>query len=418
PSGRSRTRAATRGKTPHRARSQRLLVKPGRRAEAISNTFLVGQAASAREVVERAGDDTAVLLYTSMTVENPRAAELTHDNLRLNAQITARTLAYLTSNDVVLAALPLFHSFGQSCALNATIASGATLVLLPRFEPETVLEAIDRERVTVLIGSPKIYVDMLQYPEREKYDVTRLRLCMSVGPSALPVEALHSFDATFATTILEGYGLSETSSVTSFNYPNRVRKPGSIGTPIPGVEMRVIDEQGSTRRRGEVGELVILGHNVMKGYWCDPEITTQVMQDGWFHTGYGAHVDEDNYFFSVGRMRGPVIRDGHSVDLKEVENVIYTDPDVRGVAVVGVPDARLGEVFAAAVELKAGRVLDTERLQERIKMNLAAYKCPDHIWVLDELPKSAGGKILRRKVAIELATRLGRGPESHGVSPE
>jgi long-chain acyl-CoA synthetase len=357
---------------------------------------LVIAADSAPENAERAGDDTAVILYTSGTTGTPKGAELTHDNLRTNAEVTAKTLAKLTEDDVVLGALPLFHSFGQTCGLNTSVSGGACLTLIPRFDPVKALEIIQRDRVTVFQGVPTMYHAILDVPDRESYDVSSLRLCIS-GGSAMPVEVMRGFEKAFGCKVLEGYGLSETSPVASFNHPDRDRKPGSIGTPIQGVEMRVIDDDGAEVAQGGVGEIAIRGHNVMKGYWQRPDATADVLDaDGWFRTGDMATVDEDGYFFIVDRKKDMIIRGGYNVYPREIEEVLYEHPAVSEAAVVGVPDDAMGEEVGAAVVLRAEA--DVEDIRLFVKDRVAAYKYPRVIWFLDELPKGPTGKILKREI--------------------
>ncbi|HEU4975536.1 MAG TPA: long-chain fatty acid--CoA ligase [Baekduia sp.] len=352
-----------------------------------------------REVVERAGDDTAVLLYTSGTTGQPKGAELTHDNLTRNCTIAAGLFA-LDESAVTLGALPLFHSFGQTCAMNATILSGGCLTLIPRFDPAKALEIIQRDKVDVFEGVPTMYGAMLHLPEREDYDTSSLHVCASGGAS-LPVELLRGFEEAFGCKVLEGYGLSETSPVASFNHPDRERKAGSIGTPIEGVEMKVVGDDDQDLPAGEVGEIVIRGHNVMKGYWNRPDATAEVMRGGWFHTGDMARVDEDGYFFIVDRKKDLIIRGGYNVYPREVEEVLYEHPAVREAAVVGVPHADLGEEVGAAVVLKDGEQIGADELRDYVKANVAAYKYPRHIWFVDELPKGPTGKILKREIDID-----------------
>src|SRR4051812_34048282 len=235
------------------------------------------------DVADVAEDDTAVILYTSGTTGQPKGAELTHSNLKRNAEASA-SLFDLSETAVVLGALPLFHSFGQTCGMNATLSRGGCLSLIPRFDPAKALEIIERDKVQVFEGVPTMYGAMLHLPDRDKYDTSSLELCAS-GGAALPVELLKGFDEAFDCKVLEGYGLSETSPVASFNHPNKERKPGSIGTPINGVQMKVVDDDGNDLPVGEVGEIVIKGHNVMKGYWKRPDATEEVMRGGWFHSG-------------------------------------------------------------------------------------------------------------------------------------
>jgi long-chain acyl-CoA synthetase len=350
------------------------------------------------DVAEVGDDDTAVILYTSGTTGQPKGAELTHDNLRRNAAASAGLFA-LDESVVVLGALPLFHSFGQTCGMNATLGAGGCLTLIPRFDPAKALEIIQRDKVKVFEGVPTMYGAMLHLPERDDYDTSSLEICAS-GGAALPVELLRGFDEAFNCKILEGYGLSETSPVASFNHPDKERKPGSIGTPIEGVEMKVVDEDDNDLATGEVGEIVIRGHNVMKGYWNKPDATEEVMKGGWFHSGDMAKVDEDGYFFIVDRKKDMIIRGGYNVYPREIEEVLYEHPAVREAAVVAVPHDDLGEEVGAAVVLKDGEALDAETLQAYVKENVAAYKYPRHVWFVDELPKGPTGKILKREIDV------------------
>ena len=368
-----------------------LLVTPGEFEQQ------AGAATPDATVVDTADDDTAVLLYTSGTTGQPKGAELTHANLTLNAQ-GSRELFDLGSDAIVLGALPLFHSFGQTCGMNATIGGGGTLTLIPRFDPAKALEIMQRDRVNVFQGVPTMYGAMLHHPDRESYDVSSLRLCGS-GGSAMPVELLHGFDDAFGCKILEGYGLSETSPVASFNHADRERKPGSIGTPIRNVEMKVVDDDGQEVAQGEVGEILIRGYNVMKGYWQRPEATAEAIIDGWLHTGDMGRVDEDGYFYVVDRKKELIIRGGYNVYPREVEEVLYEHPQVREAAVLGVPHDEYGEEVGAAVALKEGATTTPDELRDYVKSQVAAYKYPRLVWLVDDLPKGPTGKILKREIA-------------------
>jgi long-chain acyl-CoA synthetase len=349
------------------------------------------------DVAGRDPSDTAVILYTSGTTGTPKGAELTHGNLARNAEVS-RQLFSLDTRSVILGSLPLFHSFGQTCTLNAAMLVGATMTLLPRFEAGKALEIVERDRATVFMGVPTMYNALLNHPERERFDVSSLQVCVSGGAS-LPVELLHAFEDAFGCTILEGYGLSETSPVASFNHPDAVRKPGSIGTPVDGVEMKLVDEAGADVPLGEVGEILIRGHNVMKGYWRRPEATAEAISaDGWFASGDLARMDEDGYFFIVDRKKDMIIRGGYNVYPREIEEVLYSHPAVREVAVVGVPHPELGEEVGAAVALKPGADATAEDLRDFVKEQIAAYKYPRLVWFVDELPKTATGKILKREI--------------------
>ena len=345
----------------------------------------------------RQGQDDAVILYTSGTTGTPKGAELTHAGLVRNAELTARTLLKNHPDDVMMGCLPLFHVFGLTCGLNATVASAGTLTLLPRFDAAKALEIIQRDAVTIFEGVPTMYAAMLHHPEADPAHTATLRVCVSGGAS-LPVEILRGFEEKFGCVILEGYGLSETSPVASFNHPDKVRKPGSIGTPIEGVEMRLVDDNGQDVAEGEIGEIAIRGHNVMKGYWGKPEATAEAITDGWFRTGDMARVDEDGYYYIVDRKKDLIIRGGYNVYPREIEEVLHEHPAVAEVAVIGMPHADLGEEVGAAVALKPGATATPEELRAFARDKVAAYKYPRRVWLVDALPKGPTGKILRREV--------------------
>src|SRR3954451_20039580 len=363
------------------AGAEAVLVKPGEFEQ------LVIGAPRAEQDEPREGSDTAVILYTSGTTGTPKGAELTHSNLVNNCLRGARELAGITEEDVILGALPLFHSFGQTCCLNGAVSAGACLTLIPRFDPGKALEIIARDKVTLFDGVPTMYHAILNHEGDS--DTSTLRMCIS-GGSAMPVEVMREVEQKFDCIILEGYGLSETSPVASFNHPDRERKPGSIGTPIEGVEMQVVDDDDNQLEAGggrEVVKIVIRGHNVMKGYWNREDATEEVMKGGWFHTGDMAKVDEDGYFFIVDRKKDMIIRGGYNVYPREIEEVLYEHPAVREAAVVGIPHDELGEEVGAAVALKEGESVDAKELQGFVKERVAAYKYPRHLWFVDELPK-------------------------------
>jgi long-chain acyl-CoA synthetase len=357
---------------------------------------LVGEAEPVTDVAPVSDDDTAVILYTSGTTGTPKGAELTHANLARNARSSSDMFGF-GPEAVTLGALPLFHSFGQTCSLNATIGNGGTLTLIPRFDPGKALEIIQRDGVNIFQGVPTMYGAMLHFPDAGKYDTSSLQLCAS-GGSAMPVELMRGFEKQFGCKILEGYGLSESSPVASFNHPDRERKPGSIGTPIAGVEMKVVDDEDRELPQGEVGEIVIRGHNVMKGYWNRADATAETIRDGWLHTGDMARVDEDGYFFIVDRKKDMIIRGGYNVYPREVEEVLYEHPAVREAAVLGVPHDEYGEEVGAAVALKDGEHVSADELRQFVKDQVAAYKYPRQIWFIHELPKGPTGKILKREI--------------------
>jgi long-chain acyl-CoA synthetase len=350
-------------------------------------------------VVTREPRDTAVILYTSGTTGRPKGAELTHAGLNRNQEIMARTLLQLTPDDVIMGCLPLFHVFGLTCGLNTAIANGAALALIPRFNPDKALAVIERDRVTVFEGVPTMYAAMLGTDPASRPDVTSLRVCVS-GGAAMPVEVMRQFEDAFGCIVLEGYGLSETSPVASFNHPQAPRKPGSIGTPVEGVEIRLTGNDGEVVAAGEVGEIEIRGHNVMKAYWRKPDETAAALRDGWLATGDMARADEDGYLYIVDRKKDLIIRGGYNVYPREVEEVLYEHPDVAEAAVIGIPHQALGEEIGAAVVLKAGAAVSPAELSAYVKSRLAAYKYPRQVWLMDSLPKGPTGKILRREVKI------------------
>jgi long-chain acyl-CoA synthetase len=374
-----------------RTNAECVLVEPG------AFEAMLDRCAPVAGVVERDGSDTAVVLYTSGTTGTPKGAELTHDNLLRNVEASIGVFG-LAEGAVTLGALPLFHAFGQTCALNATLAVGGTLTLIPRFDGTKALEVLERDGVTVFEGVPTMYAAMLHSPRAAETDTSTLEVCVS-GGAAMPVELMRAFEAQFATQVLEGYGLSETSPVASFNRRDRERKPGSIGLPLEGVEMRVVDADGREVAQGEVGEIAIRGHNVMKGYWQRADATAEVLDgDGWFRTGDIGRVDDDGYFFIVDRKKDLVIRGGYNVYPREVEEVLYEHPAVREAAVIGIPHDELGEEVAAAVALKDGADSSAADLRAFVKERVAAYKYPRVVWLVDELPKGPTGKILKREI--------------------
>ena len=367
-----------------------VIVKPGEFEQ------MLGEADPVEELVDRDDDDPAVIIYTSGTTGTPKGATLTHSNLANGARV-GRELVDAGPESVSVGTLPLFHVFGMNSIMNVTVHARGLLSLVPRFDPAKVLELIERDRATTFGGVPTMYSALLHHPEREKHDVSSLNLCVS-GGSALPVEVLHGFDEAFGAKVLEGYGLSETTGMGTFNTRDRERKPGSIGMPTGGTEVRLVDDEDEEVAQGEPGELVMRGPFVMKGYWNKEEATEEVMRGGWFHTGDIATVDEEGYLFIVDRKKDLIIRGGYNVYPRELEEVLYSHQDVREAAVVGVPHDDLGEEVGAAVALKEGASLSEDELRNYMKENVAAYKYPRQVWFVEELPKGPTGKILKREI--------------------
>ncbi|MFC9284551.1 long-chain fatty acid--CoA ligase [Streptomyces collinus] len=339
----------------------------------------------------RTDDDLAVILYTSGTTGVPKGAMLTHAGLARNCEISARLL-HLTPDDVVMGCLPLFHAFGQACAMNAAVVAGARLTLMSRFDPGRALRTIADRGISVFEGVPTMYAALLAEQRRgSRTETDSLRLCISSGAS-LPVELLHGFEAAFGCSVLEGYGMSETSPVVSFNHLHRPRKPGSVGTPIEGVEMRLLDPQDG------VGELCVRGHNVMAGYWGRPDATAETIVDGWLHTGDLARRDADGYYYIVDRKKDLIIRGGYNVYPREIEEVLYEHPAVAEAAVIGIRHDTLGEEIAAVVALRPGARTDGEELRQFVRQRVAPYKYPREVRLVGALPKGPTGKILKREI--------------------
>jgi long-chain acyl-CoA synthetase len=360
---------------------------------------LLGRQPVTFETVATDPTDTAVVLYTSGTTGTPKGAELTHSNMVLNA-LTCHRVFGTVEHDVHLVTLPLFHSFGQSVQLNAGFGEAATMILLPRFDAHTALEIMQRESVTFFAGVPTMYWGLVS-ADPAKFDLDAiadsLRIAVS-GGAALPVDILEQVHKIYRLEIREGYGLSETSPVATFNHPGRVAKPGSIGQPIWGVEVKLVDKEGNEVPGGEAGEIAIRGHNVMKGYLGRPEATAAAIRDGWFRTGDIGTRDEDGYYFIVDRAKDMIVRGGFNVYPRELEEVIMTHPEVSLVAVVGVPHPSHGEEVKAFVIRKQGSTVTEAELVAWSKQNMAGYKYPRLVEFREEFPMTSTGKVLKREL--------------------
>lgn len=342
--------------------------------------------------------DVAVIVYTSGTTGRPKGAELTHFQLFMNADTPGRLFG-VRDDDVVLVALPFFHVFALSSILNVCVRFGASMTLVPRFNAGLVLDVVQRDRVTVFEGVPTMYVALLDHPELSRYDLSSLRVGIS-GGAPLPAIVIDKFEALFGVVILEGYGLSETASTTTFNVSASDRRVYSVGRAIWGVEVEIWDDSGQVLPAGaaHVGELVVRGVNVMRGYHGDPEGTAAAFSDGWLHTGDLGYVDEDGFFFIVDRKKELIIRGGYNVYPREVEDVLYTHPAVAQAAVVGVPDDRLGQEVKAFVSLHPGHHATEGELVQHVRERIAAYKYPRTVEIRDALPLNASGKIVKREL--------------------
>jgi long-chain acyl-CoA synthetase len=349
-------------------------------------------------------DDTAVILYTSGTTGQSKGAELTHFNMTLNAMASRDMFLPvldhgLDARNVSLVTLPLFHSTGQTAQLNGGIAGGWTLVLMPKFDPAAVLQAFAAEKVSCWIGVPTMYWALLQHARQQKIDVTAAAAslrCVVSGGAPMPVAVLEDFQKVFGVRILEGYGLSETSPVACFNQLYRPSKPGTVGLPIASCEIAVVDDDDRPVPVGSRGEVVIRGHNVMKGYYKRPTETAEALKNGWLHTGDIGVFDADGYLSIVDRKKDMILRGGVNVYPREVEEVLMTHAAVSLAAVIGVPDDRLGEEVKAFVVLKPGATITSDELVAWSKGELAAFKYPRVVELRDSLPVGPTGKVFKR----------------------
>jgi len=362
--------------------------------------MLMGGQSPVTETMATSAEDTAVIIYTSGTTGQPKGAELTHNNLMMNAILSAGLREAPAADDTALTVLPLFHIFAMTVLMNGSIYRGDTNVLLPRFDAEAVLGLMQKHKINYFAGVPTMYWGLLNY-ENEKFDLEsiakNLKMCLSGGAS-LPIKVLEGFEAKFNVQILEGYGMSEGSPVVTFNQFESGRKPGSIGTPVWGVEVKIVNEAGETVPDGEKGEIVYRGHNVMKGYYRKPEATAATIKNGWLHSGDVGIRDEDGFFFVVDRTKDMIIRGGLNVYPREVEDVMMKHEAISLVAVVGIPDEKMGEEIKAFVVLKEGATANEEEIKAFTKENIAAYKYPRVVEFLTALPQSATGKILKKEL--------------------
>ena len=358
------------------------------------------------EMARREPMDTAVIVYTSGTTGRPKGAELTHMQLYMNADIPGRLFG-VKPDDIVITVLPLFHVFGLSSIMDCCVRFGCTMSLIPRFTPEAVLTAIQRDRATIFEGVPTMFADLLSYPDLDSYDLSSLRIAISGGAS-IPAPVLDAFEERFGVVILEGYGLTETASTTTFNVSVDERRVYSVGKPIWGTQTQVWDANGRPLPPGpeNVGEVVTRGLHVMKGYLHNPEATASTFTGDWLHTGDLGYFDEDGFLFIVSRKKELIIRGGYNVYPSEIENVLHAHPAVAEAAVVGIPDERLGEEVMAVVIRRPSMELLEYDLAAYCRERLAAYKCPRIFQFRTELPKNTLGKILKDELVRGSGLRL------------
>jgi long-chain acyl-CoA synthetase len=326
------------------------------------------------EPADVGADDPAVMIYTSGLTGKPLGAVLTQRNL-LTQSVLLRTICHLDENNIGLAVIPFFHSFGAVANMLAPLRIGAGIVLMDGFSLDGLFAAIEKEKVTYVAAVPRLFLGMLFHAEGEKYRTDSLRLCIT-GGAAMPPDFIPLFEQRFGVKIMEGYGLTEAAPVASFSRLDMPQKPGSIGIPIPGVEVKIVDEAGRERPRGELGELVLRGDNVMQGYYRDPAATAQVIRGGWLHTGDLGLMDADGYLFLTGRKKRMIITSGFNVYPREIEIVLALHPAVQEARVVGMEDLIRGEIVKAIVVKKPGAEIEDRELLKHCRTYLSSYKVP------------------------------------------
>jgi len=364
-------------------------------------SLMAGQAPTF-ETTATSAEDTALIIYTSGTTGRPKGAELTHSNLMLNGILSADLMGG-RPEDVQLIVLPLFHIFALTVLMIAGVYRGVESILLPRFDAAAVFGLMQKHGVTIFAGVPTMYWGLLNYKGEEfdyKAIAEKLRVCASGGAS-LPVQVMKDFEERFKVPIIEGYGMSEGSPVVTFNQLSVGRKPGSIGTTVWGVEVKIVDENDQEVPVGEKGELLYRGHNVMKGYYKRPEANAETLRGGWMHSGDVAIKDEDGFFYIVDRTKDMIIRGGLNVYPREVEEVMMQHDAISLVAVIGTPDEQFGEEVKACVVLKEGQSASPEEIIAWTKEHIAAYKYPRVVEILDALPMTATGKILKKELRVQ-----------------
>jgi len=351
-------------------------------------------------VVDRADDDLAVLIFTAGTSGAPRAAMLTHGNLRSNLeQMQRHPGRALHTDDVSLGVLPMFHIFGLNVLLGLSLYVGASVVLVERFDPASALDTIRDHHVTLVAGAPPMFQSWATMAGADPDAMASVRLLVS-GASALPAEVAEAFEERFGKPIFQGYGLTEASPTVTSSVIGGMAKPASIGLPLPGVEVRLVDEEGEDALHGDTGEVWVSGPNVFAGYWEDPDATAAVLtSDGWLRTGDVATVDDDGYLYLVDRVKDLIIVSGFNVYPAEVEDALLDHPGIAEVAVVGVPHPHSGETVKAFVVQAPGHHLEEDQVIEFCAGRLARYKCPTKVTFVPQLPVGVGGKVLRRELA-------------------
>ena len=339
---------------------------------------------SAVSPIEIKPEDPAVIIYTAGLTGRPLGAVLTHHNLYSQAKVT-QSIAQRKSDDVALAVIPLFHTFGATVNMLLDIRAGSSIVMMDRLTMEGLFSAIEREKITYIAAVPRLYMGMIFYEKASKYDVSSLNLCIT-GGAPMPTDFLPVFEKKFGIRLLEGYGLSEASPVCSFNRPDIIYKPGSIGPAIRGVEIKIVDDNGRELPRNEIGELIVKGDNIMQGYYKNEVATAAVIKNGWLHTGDLGRMDEDGYIFLTGIKKRMIITSGFNVYPREVETVLNMHPAVQASYVSGKEDLMRGEIVKAQVVLREGQSPDEKEIIRYCKTYLSNYKVPREVEFVREIP--------------------------------
>jgi long-chain acyl-CoA synthetase len=345
-------------------------------------------------------DAIALLQYTGGTTGIAKGAMLTHRNIFANVvQLSTWFPELHCGRERFLAVLPFFHVFGLTVALNLAVYTGCTSIVIPRFDSNELVGLIEKKKPTIFPGVPSIYTVLMAHPKIDSFDLSSIRFCVT-GSAPMPVEILRSFEQKTGSIIVEGYGLSECSPVTHANPIEGMRKPGSIGIALPDTDFRIVDPETGTREMplGEIGELIVRGPQMMKGYWKNPEATDEAVRDGWLFTGDLARMDESGYVFLVDRKKDLVISGGYNIYPREIEEVLYENPKVQDAAAIGVPDRRKGEVVKVFIVPKHGEIIDEDEIIAWCRQRLAPYKVPKEIDFRESLPKTLVGKVLRREL--------------------
>ncbi len=376
-------------------------------AEPVSGATLWHQAFAGQsdQATPAAGneDDVAVILYTSGTTGKPKGAMLTHKNLIGNIEQCGQIERLkVLENDIVWLGLPMFHSYALSVGMNSCVYHSATMDIMERFDPTASLEMFQKDKVSIILAAPPMYIAWVNHPNVRSYDLSTIRVASS-GAAALPVAVLEKFHQLTGVEIMEGYGLTETSPVATTNAAGPVTKPGSIGPAIPGMEIKLVDDNDNEVPVGQPGELVCRGLNVMKGYFNKPEANEEAFRNGWFHTGDIATVDEDGYYYIVDRKKDMILVSGFNVYPREVEEVLYRHPKIADAAVVASPDEYQGESVLAFVVLHQGQEATEQEIIDYCRSTIANFKCPRRVEFRAELPKNMTGKVLRRELRDEAA---------------